>query len=202
MTHTEVILTLQRRLCDGLKSMGGQLLQTTDKDVCDLTLNDFYQMFWDDDNIIVMDCKASVGMGFSDLDSYVLSEFGIPAWAAPNFEFSQPKLVRYGFIGFGEDRYDRQVLYSANDRLVFVENGSDRLAISVGIDGLVFFLVAYAMMVECAISSDRCAAINNRIPMDLIFAFESIYKNEYGYLYDGSFVEEEVGRLRYSGSEA
>ena len=186
---------LSTRLRNGWRVLVGPPTQGNTGNGGLLGVRDFYEMYWDEPVLLMADGQQARRLGFSSLDSEILSEIGIPGWAAPNLTFSEPKSSGHGEILIGSDGQDRPIVYRCADRNVLVLADAGVRPIAVGLDGLIFTLVMYAGMIEIAISSDRDAFIENRIPSSLVDRFRTVYCSEFAGLYEGSFIEEEVSRL-------
>lgn len=175
--------------------VGSQSHQSSDE--LAFGVHDFYNMYWDEPKLQHLNEHEAKQLGFSSVDSKVLSEVGIPEWAAPNLSFCSPELQSDNTILIGEDGEGRAIFYRGDDRGVYVQDSECVKLISVGLDGLIFTLVIYAAMVELAIECDRDAFRLNRVPLFLIDRLRVTYCAEFGGLYKGGFIEEEIIRLSH-----
>lgn len=160
-----------------------------------LDVHDFYGMYWDEPKLLLLEELQAMRLGFSSLDSKIISNVGIPKWAAPSLVFGDLEVLDGNKILMGEDGGGRPIFYRTVDRNVHVLGEGGVKSIAIGLDGLIFTLVMYAAMVELAIGVNRDAFRANNIPHFLVDKFRDIYCSEYAEIYDGSFIEEEVLRL-------
>lgn len=195
MMLTEELLPLQKLINNGWRAMTGLPSQAQKADENLLDVRDFYEMYWDDPEILSLPEEDAWKMGFSALDAKILAEIGIPKWAAPNMSFRIPEADGIHRIMIGEDREDRCIYYGIDDQAIYVIDGEQRKVISIGLGGLILTLILYAGMVELAIADDRDAFRMNRIPISLVDKFRETYCLYCSDIYPGGFIEKEVARL-------
>jgi len=160
-----------------------------------LDVRDFYEMYWDEPSPLTLNERLARELGFSGLDSKIISELGIPKCAAPHLSFGGLESLDSERILIGEDGNERSIVYRISDRNVHVLAEGGVKSIAIGLDGLIFTLVMYAAMVELAIGIDRDAFRTNSIPRTLVDKFCAVYCSEFAGIFQGGFIEEEVDRL-------
>lgn len=157
--------------------------------------------FWGADEIYTYRQEDLCNTFLSSENISILSNFGLPSWAAPNINFhSRAITIGRDFVVIGEDREDCPLVIVRNKCYIFkfVEgDGIKIMLMASNIERLILILISYARMVDAALEiNGNDAFIFNNIPEYLIDKFFNVLKEiDPESSLQGGFWVDEIARL-------